>query len=172
MNSKKNIILIGMPASGKSTVGVILAKVLGKNFIDTDIVIQHREGKRLAKIIEENGIDGFMKCEEEAILATDVVNTVVATGGSAVYSAPAMEHLAENGIIVYLKVKLPALKRRLGNFKERGIVIKPTETIEGMFKARSVLYEKYADVTVDEDGASIEETVSAIRKSLEARAGK
>ncbi|MCR5431740.1 MAG: shikimate kinase [Lachnospiraceae bacterium] len=161
-----NVILIGMPASGKSTVGVILAKVLGMNFIDTDIVIQHREGTKLNLIIDKKGIDAFMKCEEEAILATNVSNTVISTGGSAVYSAAAMEHLKRDAVVVYLKVGLRELKRRLGNFKERGIVIKPGETLEGMYKARSVLYEKYADITVGENGASIEDTVTEIKRRL------
>ncbi len=163
---KGNVILIGMPASGKSTVGVILAKVLGMNFIDTDIVIQHREGTKLSMIIDKKGIDAFMKCEEEAILATEVSNTVISTGGSAVYSEAAMEHLKKDAVVVYLKVGLRELKRRLGNFKERGIVIKPGETLEGMYKARSVLYEKYADITVGENGASIEDTVTEIKRRL------
>ncbi len=114
----ENIILIGMPASGKSTVGVILAKVLGMDFIDTDIVIQQREGARLNEIIESQGIDDFLKCEERAILGMDVKNTVVATGGSAVYSDVAMKHLEDGSKVVYLKVSLDDLKSRLTDMKD------------------------------------------------------
>ena len=163
---RNNIILIGMPASGKSTVGVILAKVLGMDFIDADIVIQQRENSRLSNIIEERGIDGFLECEEQAILSINAHNTVVATGGSAVYSDAAMKHLAEGSRIVYLKVPKPVLMKRLKNIKERGVVLRPGESLEDMFDARSRLYEKYADITVSEEGASIEDTLVAVRKAL------
>ena len=158
----ENIILIGMPASGKSTVGVILAKVLGMDFIDSDIVIQQREGARLNEIIESRGIDDFLKCEERAILGMDVKNTVVATGGSAVYSDVAMKHLEDGSKVVYLKVSLDDLKGRLTDMKERGVAIRPDESIEKMYEHRSVLYEKYADITVEEDRLSIEATVRAV----------
>ncbi|MBO4414773.1 MAG: shikimate kinase [Lachnospiraceae bacterium] len=163
---RNNIILIGMPASGKSTVGVILAKVLGMDFIDADIVIQQRENSRLSCIIDERGIDGFLKCEEQAILSINAHNTVVATGGSAVYSEAAMKHLAEGSRIVYLKVPKSVLMKRLRNIKERGVVLRPGESLEDMFDARSRLYEKYADITVSEEGASIENTLDAVRKAL------
>ena len=163
---RNNIILIGMPASGKSTVGVILAKVLGMDFIDTDIVIQKRENARLSRIIEERGTDEFLKCEEKAILAIDVKNTVIATGGSAVYSTLAMEHLAEGSVVVYLKVPQEALMKRLRNIKERGVVLRQGESFEDMFTARTRLYEKYADITVSEERSSIEDTLRAVRASL------
>ena len=163
---KDNIVLIGMPASGKSTAGVILAKVLGKKFIDTDLVIQEREKALLADIIKDKGVAGFMKIEEEAILSVDVNNTVIATGGSAVYGEKAMEHLKENGTVVYLKVEKDELFKRLTNIKERGVVLREGETIEEMFDSRSVLYEKYADIIIEERDSTIEETIRKIQNEL------
>ncbi|MCR4787685.1 MAG: shikimate kinase [Lachnospiraceae bacterium] len=166
MNDKENLILIGMPASGKSTVGVILAKVLGMDFIDTDIVIQQREGKKLKEIIKERGTASFLECEEKAVLGIDVKNTVIATGGSVVYSDSAMEHLKHGGKVIYLKVGYEELMKRLKNIKERGVVLRPGESIEEMFETRSKLYEKYAGITIGEEGFSIEDTVGAIREKL------
>lgn len=163
---KENIVLIGMPASGKSTAGVILAKVLGKKFIDTDLVIQERENALLADIIKNKGVAGFMKTEEEAILSVDVKNTVIATGGSAVYGEKAMEHLKENGTVVYLKVEKDELFKRLTDIKERGVVLRDGETIEEMFDIRSVLYEKYADIIIEERDSTIEETIRKIQNEL------
>ncbi len=163
---KTNIVLIGMPASGKSTVGVILAKVLGKKFIDTDLIIQLREDALLADIIKEKGVEGFMKCEEEAILSADENNTVIATGGSAVYGEKAMEHLKEKGTVIYLKVEKDELFKRLHNIKERGVVLKQGETIEEMYDNRSVLYEKYADIIIEERKCTIEETIEKIQNEL------
>ena len=163
---KTNIVLIGMPASGKSTVGVILAKVLGKKFIDTDLVIQLREDALLADIIKEKGVEGFMKSEEEAILSVGENNTVIATGGSAVYGEKAMEHLKENGIVIYLKVEKDELFKRLKNIKERGVVLKQGETLEEMYDNRSVLYEKYADIVIEERDSTIEETIEKIQNEL------
>ena len=163
---KTNIVLIGMPASGKSTVGVILAKVLGKKFIDTDLVIQLRENALLAEIIKDKGVEGFMKSEEEAILSVDENNTVIATGGSAVYGEKAMEHLKENGTVIYLKVEKDELFKRLKNIKERGVVLKQGETLEEMYDNRSVLYEKYADIVIEERDSTIEETIEKIQNEL------
>ena len=166
MSRKGNIILIGMPASGKSTVGVILAKICGKDFIDTDLVIHGKAGARLEEIIEKEGIDSFLKYEEEALLGINVTDTVIATGGSAVYSAAAMKHLSEGGTVVYLKVGLDELKRRLNGLKERGVVIRPGESLEEMYGLRSKLYESYADMCVSEDGSRLEDTVSAVAEML------
>ena len=163
---KTNIVLIGMPASGKSTVGVILAKVLGKKFIDTDLVIQLREDALLADIIKEKGVEGFMKSEEEAILSVGENNTVIATGGSAVYGEKAMEHLKKNGTVIYLKVEKDELFKRLKNIKERGVVLKQGETLEEMYDNRSVLYEKYADIVIEERDSTIEETIEKIQNEL------
>ncbi|MCR5148022.1 MAG: shikimate kinase [Eubacterium sp.] len=163
---KENIVLIGMPASGKSTVGVILAKVLGMNFIDTDIVIQQREGARLSELIEKYGVDGFLAREEAAIIGIDVSNTVIATGGSAVYSDKAMKHLGSGAKIVYLKVGLDELKKRLSDISGRGVVLKAGETLETIYEIRTKLYEKYADIIVSEEGDSIESTVRMISEAL------
>ena len=163
MNKKKtNIVLVGMPASGKSTVGVILAKVLGMDFIDTDLVIQQREDSLLYEIINDRGIEGFLECEEEALLSVNTTNTVIATGGSAVYSDSGMRHLSENGAIIYLKVEKDKLFDRLHEIKERGVVLRDGESLDEMFEERSVLYEKYADIIIDEGESSIEETVRRI----------
>jgi len=163
MNKKKtNIVLIGMPASGKSTVGVILAKVLGMDFIDTDLVIQQKEDSLLYEIINDRGVDGFLVCEEEALLSINTVNTVIATGGSAVYSERGMKHLSENGAIIYLKVEKDKLFDRLHEIRERGVVLRDGESLGEMYEERSVLYEKYADIIIDEGDSSIEETVRRI----------
>ena len=164
--SRKNIVFVGMPASGKSTVGVIVAKVMGMNFIDSDIVIQQRENAKLNELIEEYGIDDFLKREEQALLSINVDNTVIATGGSAIYSDAGMKHLSNNATIIYLKVSLDNLKDRLTDLKARGVVIRPGESIEQMYATRSVLYEKYADVIVEEKGTSIEDTVCLVMEQL------
>lgn len=151
-----------MPASGKSTVGVILAKVLGMEFVDSDLVIQKRESLRLSEIIEARGVEGFLKAEEEALLSISASNTVIATGGSAVYSEAGMRYLKENAAVVYLKVGLEALKKRLHDIKGRGVVLRGGETFDEMYAERSALYEKYADVVVEEKDGSIEDTVWAV----------
>ena len=161
-----NIILIGMPTSGKSTVGVILAKILGKDFIDSDIAIQKREGAALSVIIENKGIDGFLKCEEQALLDIKVSDTVIATGGSAVYSDAAMRQLSKEAVVIYLKIGKEELKKRLKSIKERGVVMRPGESLEDMYAVRSELYERYADMIVEEEGASIEDTVNAAVEAL------
>ena len=164
--SRKNIVFVGMPASGKSTVGVIVAKVMGMNFIDSDIVIQQRENAKLNELIEKYGIDDFLKREEQALLSINVDNTVIATGGSAIYSDAGMKHLSNNATIIYLKVSLDNLKDRLTDLKARGVVIRPGESIEQMYATRSVLYEKYADIIVEEKGTSIEDTVCLVMEQL------
>ena len=163
---KNNITLIGMPASGKSTVGVILAKILGLSFIDTDLVIQQREGALLCDIISERGLEGFLKAEESAVLSISPSNTVIATGGSVVYSEAGMEYLKSLGKIVYLKVEKEDLFKRLHNIKQRGVVLSPGETLDEMYATRSVIYEKYADIVIDETNASVEETVEMIRELM------
>ena len=161
-----NITLIGMPASGKSTVGVILAKILGLSFVDTDLVIQQREGALLCDIISERGLEGFLKAEESAVLSISPSNTVIATGGSVVYSEAGMEYLKSLGKVVYLKVEKEDLFKRLHNIKQRGVVLSPGETLDKMYATRSVLYEKYADIVIDETNASVEETVEMIRELM------
>lgn len=155
-----------MPASGKSTVGVILAKVLGMNFIDTDLVIQNREEALLHEIIKSKGVEGFLKCEEDAVLSLDTDNSVIATGGSVVYSEKGMKHLSEAGKVVYLKVDKKELFSRLKNINERGVILRGGESLEEMYDERSVLYEKYAELVIEEVNSSIEDTVGKIIDSL------
>lgn len=164
--TKENIVLIGMPASGKSTAGVILAKMLGMDFVDTDLVIQQLEKALLRDLIEEYGVEGFMEREEMAVLSVSPVNTVIATGGSVVYSEKAMRHLSSIGTVVYLKVAEDELLRRLHDIRERGVVLKDGETFKEMFDSRSILYERYADITIEEGSAGIEATLSEMLKEL------
>ncbi len=144
----QNIVLIGMPSAGKSTIGVLLAKELGYSFLDTDLCLQSYRGKRLFEIIENDGKDVFLQLEEEVILRLDVEETVIATGGSAVYSKKAMEHLKKNSLFIYLQVNTEELVKRLGNMKNRGIAMEAGQTIENLFLERKPYYEKLADTTV------------------------
>ncbi|MCR5671661.1 MAG: shikimate kinase [Butyrivibrio sp.] len=158
--NKDNIILIGMPTSGKSTVGVILAKILGYKFIDADIVIQEKEKRKLSEIIASDGIDGFIDIENKVNAGIDCTNTIIATGGSVVYGRQAMEHYKEIGCVVYLKVSFETLKKRLHHAKQRGVVIKEGQTLESLYKERVLLYEKYADIVIDEGDDSLEDVVA------------
>nr|WP_026508938.1 shikimate kinase [Butyrivibrio sp. MC2013] len=164
---KDNIILIGMPASGKSTIGVILAKLMGMRFIDSDILIQDKTGRRLAGIIEEEGVDGFISIEEDVNASIEASGTVIATGGSVVYGQRAMEHFKEIGKIVYLKVSEKTIKGRLDDIKGRGVVIRRGQTFEDLYRERTALYEQYADLIIDEDGHSAEEVLSMLKESLD-----
>lgn len=159
----KNIVLIGMPAVGKSTIGVLLAKTLGFEFIDTDLIIQRETGRLLQDIIDKDGLDAFCIAEERAICSVAAEgNAVIATGGSAVYSREAMLHLKKNGSVYYLSLPAEELVKRLLNIKTRGIAMRPGDTIEDVFERRAALYEEYADVTVDCFGKTAEETVFEI----------
>lgn len=162
----KNIVLIGMPACGKSSVGVILAKTAAMAFVDTDLLIQQEEGKKLQYIIDSQGMDDFLKIEERVLASVDVENSVISTGGSAVYSEKAMNHLKEKGIIVYLKLPLAEIDRRLKNIKTRGIAMKPGETLADLYDYRVPFYEKYADITIDAKDLSIEDVISEILKRI------
>ena len=155
-----NIILIGMPGAGKSTVGVVLAKKLGYRFADSDLVIQDRTGKVLHDIITEKGLEGFLQVEEEVNASLECDRTVIATGGSVVYSAKAMEHLGQIGQIVYLKLSYDAVAERLGDLQERGVALKKDQTLADLYDERIPMYEKYADVTVDCEGKMIREIVA------------
>ncbi len=164
---KRNIVLIGMPASGKSTVGVVLAKSLGMNFMDTDLVIQQKTGRKLQEIINEKGLDYFVELEADILSEIQAENTVISTGGSAIYRERAMDNLKKNGAVVYLKVPLETIKQRLGNIHTRGIAMKPGESIASLYNERVVLYEKYAEFTIDGEGKTVEEVVDAICPSRE-----
>lgn len=149
---KKPIILIGMPACGKSTVGVLLAKRLGYRFMDSDLYIQEAEGKLLQEIIDEQGMEGFIKIEEKVNLDLGTADSrwVIATGGSAVYSPAAMAHFREIGIVVYLKLSYQTVRHRLGNFSHRGVVMPEGYTLRRLYDERCALYEKYAHITIEE----------------------
>ena len=162
----KNIILIGMPAVGKSTVGVILAKLLGYSFVDTDLVIQEREGKLLTNIIAEKGIDGFIETENRILSRLDAENSVISTGGSVIYGDEAMKNLSRNGTVIYLKLDYNKLKYRLHNIKNRGVVIREGQSLSSLYRERTPLYERYADIIIDENGCNIEKTVGRIMESL------
>ncbi|OPZ17796.1 MAG: Shikimate kinase 2 [Firmicutes bacterium ADurb.BinA205] len=159
---KNSIVLIGMPGVGKSTVGVILAKILGYRFIDTDIVIQEHEKKLLKDIIFEEGIDGFIAKENDIISGLNAEKAVIATGGSVIYGDDAMKKLSELGKIFYLKLDYRKLKYRLGNIKNRGVVIRNGQKLSDLYNERCPIYEKYADVIIDENGRNIEKTVEKI----------
>ncbi len=161
-----NIILIGMPACGKSTVGVILAKTVGKSFIDTDLLIQEKEGELLQDIINEKGNAYFKELEEKVLCGIDVKNTVISTGGSAVYYTNAMDHLRKSGKIIYFKLPLFVIEARLDNISTRGITMAKGETLESLYQRRSVLYEKEADIILECENMTAEETVEEILKKL------
>ncbi len=162
-----NVVLIGMPGAGKSTVGVVLAKRLGLDFVDTDLLIQTRAGKRLQTIIDEEGLGVFLRLEEEILCSLDVHSAVVATGGSAVYSEAAMAALRKNGTIVFIEVALPELERRIRDMRSRGVAMEPGETLEILYARRLPLYRRNARLAVPADGRSVEETAAAIEEALE-----
>ena len=154
---KENIVLIGMPGAGKSTLGVVLAKIVKKSFIDADLLIQDQCDKTLQKIIDEKGPDGFIEIEGQVLSGIEAHNCVIATGGSAVYSDEAMRHLCEIGTIVYLQISYESLLARLGDLQERGVVLKGGVgmSLRELFDERKPLYEKYAEITVNVDDLSI-----------------
>lgn len=163
---KENIVLIGMPGVGKSTLGVVLAKELGFEFVDADLLIQKREKRLLKEIIAEEGVDGFLKIENDVNASITSTKTVIATGGSVIYGAEAMEHLKEIGTVVYLKLDYETLDSRLGSLKGRGVVLKDGQNLKSLYDERIPLYEKYADVTVDEGGLGLEETLDAVLEKI------
>ena len=161
---KNNITLIGMPGAGKSTVGVVLAKVMGYRFVDSDLVIQEQTGKLLSEIIEEKGTEGFLEVEDRINAGLICEKSVIATGGSVVYCKNAMEHLKEISTVIYLKLPYERVEKRLGNLKDRGVALKEGQTLKDLYEERCPLYEKYADVVIEADTTSVE---SCMRKILE-----
>ncbi|MCP1715478.1 shikimate kinase [Methanocalculus alkaliphilus] len=157
-----NIILIGMPGAGKSTVGVILAKTLGMQFIDTDILIQQQSGRMLQEILDHDGPDAFRRMEEETILSLHPSNSVIATGGSVVRSRAAMEHLRSLGVVLYLEISFEEMERRIKNITTRGIVLLPGQSLRAMYLQRVPLYEEYADDIIPCSGEDLESVVSQI----------
>lgn len=163
----KNIVLIGMPACGKSVTGVVLAKTLNKQFIDTDLLIQEVAGKGLQDVINEDGIDKFKELEEKVLSELETENAVISTGGSAIYYDGAMQHLKENGTVVYIKANLKTIKSRLRNIKTRGVAMGKGQTLDDLYKQRVPLYEKYADITViTNNKRNMEDTVADILKQI------
>ncbi len=163
---KDNIILIGMPASGKSTMGVILAKILGYNFIDADIVIQEKENRKLSEIIEDEGVDGFIEIENRINAGIEAQKTVISTGGSAVYGKEAMDHFKNIGKVIYLKADLETLQKRLHNVRQRGVVMRKGQNLIALYNERSALYERYADITIEEKDLTIEEVLAMTLAAL------
>ncbi len=164
--NRGNIILIGMPGVGKSTIGVLLAKALGRGFLDTDVRIQSRCGKRLQELIDLHGLEKFLDIEEHYLLEIDTDNTVIATGGSAVYSDRAMSRFSRLGTIVWLDVELDEIVRRVTNLSTRGVVMEPGETLESLYEKRRGLYEKWADIRVQCKTGDHQQTLSEIITAL------
>ncbi|HIU35000.1 MAG TPA: shikimate kinase [Candidatus Fimenecus excrementigallinarum] len=163
----RNIVLIGMPASGKSTVGVLLAKTLGVGFCDTDLCIQQRAGRLLQDIIDTDGIEAFLDAERDAVLALTCTNTVIATGGSVVFRDAAMQKLKSDGVVVFLDVPLPEVQKRLRNIKTRGVAAKKGESVEEIYRERLPLYKRYADLTVSCAAHTPEQSVRRILDALQ-----
>lgn len=162
----RNLILTGMPACGKSTLGVVLAKTLGMKFVDTDLLIQEVENCKLQEIIDERGMQEFLRIEEKVLSEIEAENSIISTGGSAVYSDKAMKHLGSIGDVVYIKLSLDEIERRLNNIKTRGIAMKPGETLADLYNMRVPLYEKYADITIETQGMGIEESIEVLIEKL------
>lgn len=165
---KTSIVLIGMPGAGKSTLGVVLAKILNKDFLDADLAIQKECGKTLQEIIDAEGPEGFIAIENRVLCSIQAENTVIATGGSAVYSDEGMRHLAGLGPVVYLKISYDSLLERLGDLHERGVVLKGgmAMSLRELYAERQPLYEKYADVTVNVDDLNITAAARKVASAL------
>jgi len=161
-----NIVLIGMPGAGKSTIGVLLAKTIGYRFLDCDLIIQEETGELLFKTIERDGIDAFLMLENKVIAGLKAEKSIIATGGSAIFGREAMEHLKQSGIVIYLKLPVEEIEQRIHNITTRGIAMNPDDTIRDVFNVRSPLYEKWADITIDCSEANPETVLSSILKQL------
>ena len=162
MKRRDNIVLIGMPGAGKSTVGVVLAKHLGCRFVDSDLVIQEKYGKLLHELIEEHGVEGFWMIENEVNASLALEGSVIATGGSVIYGKEAMEHLRLIGNVVYLKLPYEEVAERLGDLNARGVTLMPGQTLHDLYEERTPLYEKYAHVTIDCSGKVLRDIVMEI----------
>ena len=168
---KSNLVLIGMPGVGKSTIGVVLAKHLGLNFIDTDLLIQSRASGRLQQIIDERGLADFLNLEEQVILDLKDRQSVIATGGSVIYSPLAMDSLRNNGHMIYLKISLPQLQLRLDDMGQRGVVIEQNQSFEDLYNSRTRLYEQYAELTVNCDNQTPNKVVQRVEVAIAQTSG-
>ena len=166
-HSKTTVVLIGMPGVGKSTVGVLLAKALSRDFVDTDVFIQAKEGRTLQEIIDRDGLESFRRLEERYVRSLECRSAVIATGGSVVYYPAAMAHLRASGRVIHLDLNLPTLRKRLVNLPSRGVVMAPGQSLEQLFAEREPLYRKYADLTIDCARASHEALVRRIVRKLD-----
>ncbi|MBE5949840.1 MAG: shikimate kinase [Lachnospiraceae bacterium] len=169
---KSNIVLIGMPGCGKSTVGVVLAKNLGYRFMDVDLVIQEKEKRLLSEILDEEGFEGFVAAEEKACLGIQAEKTVIATGGSAVYGEKGMSHLKEIGTVVYIRLGYEEIEHRLGDLHKRGVAMRESMTLKDLYSEREPLYDKYADVVCDGEGKLLREIVTEIVTKTRGQIGK
>jgi shikimate kinase len=169
MNPPSNVVLIGMPGSGKSTVGVLLAKHLSLGFLDTDLLIQQALGKSLQAIVDDEGQGALLRAEEEAVMGVKAAGCVIATGGSVVYSPAGMAHLRSLGTLVYLATDLATLETRVGNYTMRGLAKRPDQTLADLFAERAALYDRYADVTVETTGLTHDAVCGQIEAALAAR---
>lgn len=169
MDGSGNIVLIGMPGSGKSTLGVVLAKMVGKRFVDLDLLIQEHEGETLQETIDMRGVDEFLKVENEVIAGLECDNSVISTGGSAIYADEGMQNLRNSGVVVYLSVALDELEERLGGFDGRGVVFREGvgSSLEDLFEERRPYYEKYAEITYDVTGKTIRQAATDLKTLLE-----
>lgn len=164
--SKSNLVLIGMPGVGKSTIGVVLAKHLGLSFIDTDLLIQSKTGCRLQQTIDTQGLDQFLEIEEKVILGLHAKQSIIATGGSVIYSPFAMDALRRNGHLIYLKISLPQLQQRLDDMGQRGVVIEQNQSFADLYESRTRLYEQYAELTVDCDHQTPSQVVERVQVAI------
>ncbi|HRS12814.1 MAG TPA: shikimate kinase [Sedimentisphaerales bacterium] len=165
-NQDRNIVLIGMPGVGKSTIGVLLAKALGCHFLDTDVFMQAMQGRSLQEMIDRDGLAAFCQAEEDYVLCLDVMNTVIATGGSVVYSEHAMRHLAEHGVIVHLDLPVERIEERIRNLQTRGVVMEKGQTIRSLYAERDPLYRRYARITIDGTDKNHDRIVTEILEAL------
>lgn len=166
LNDSANLVLIGMPGSGKSTVGVLLAKRLGLGFVDTDLLIQEEAGRTLQAIVDQDGYEALRRIEEQVLLKLDVQHKVISTGGSAVYSARAMEHLKNNGTVVFLDIPFDLVIQRIGDHSMRGISRRPDQSLHALFEERFELYSRYADLTVKGAGLNQDRVCEAVVEGL------
>jgi shikimate kinase len=165
-SSQRNLVLIGMPGAGKSTVGVLLAKATSREFMDTDVLIQAREGRLLQHIVDSDGMKAFCRIEEQYLLDIQVRSFVIATGGSVIYSEAAMEHLQKNGLLIYLNLPLKELCLRLDNLATRGVVIPPGQSMTALYQQRTLLYQRWADLTINATGKNQDQVVTEILERI------